>query len=85
MNQNLALTVGFHQKNKKTLKTLMPTSIGNRKQGSFDCFKGVMNEVAELDQRALHNISNLFFFFFLLTFLLFIDCKPPPYAILGCD
>lgn len=33
-----------------------------REQGSFDWFKGVMNEVAELDQRVLQNVqySNLF-------------------------
>lgn len=29
-----------------------------REQGSFDWFKGVMNEVAELDQRVMQNVQN---------------------------
>ena len=31
-----------------------------REQGSFDWFKGVMNEIAELDQRVYHLIIFLF-------------------------
>lgn len=41
-------------KRKKTLKTTNAYFYWvTREQGSFDWFKGVMNEVAELDQRVM--------------------------------
>ncbi|KAJ7944978.1 putative Respiratory burst oxidase [Quillaja saponaria] len=47
---------------KKTLKTLKTTNAYfywvTREQGSFDWFKGVMNEVAELDQRGVIEMHN---------------------------
>lgn len=45
-------------KRKKALKTTNAYFYWvTREQGSFDWFKGVMNEVAELDQRVIHNID----------------------------
>jgi len=45
-------------KRKKTLKTTNSYFYWvTREQGSFDWFKGVMNEVAELDQRVLTTIN----------------------------
>jgi len=45
-------------KRKKTLKTTNSYFYWvTREQGSFDWFKGVMNEVAELDQRVLTAIN----------------------------
>lgn len=47
-------------KRKKTLKTTNAYFYWvTREQGSFDWFKGVMNEVAELDQRVLTAIEYL--------------------------
>ncbi|KAL0289789.1 UNVERIFIED_CONTAM: Respiratory burst oxidaseprotein A [Sesamum calycinum] len=46
-------------KRKKTLRTTNAYFYWvTREQGSFDWFKGVMNEVAELDQRALNHAKN---------------------------
>ena len=48
-------------KRKKTLKTTNAYFYWvTREQGSFDWFKGVMNEVAELDQRVLIIAEDLF-------------------------
>lgn len=45
-------------KRKKTLRTTNAYFYWvTREQGSFDWFKGVMNEVAELDQRVIYPTS----------------------------
>jgi hypothetical protein len=41
-----------------------------REQGSFDWFKGVMNEVADLDQRVKKRM------FFDITCILFVEISP---------
>lgn len=57
-------------KRKKTLKTTNAYFYWvTREQGSFDWFKGVMNEVAELDQRVYYILSK----FPLAEFLLFLS------------
>ncbi|MQM04978.1 hypothetical protein Taro_037786 [Colocasia esculenta] len=50
---------GANPKRKKTLKTTNAYFYWvTREQGSFDWFKGVMNEVAELDQRGVIEMHN---------------------------
>ena len=51
-NDSTTTTNRVPPKRKKTLKTTNAYFYWvTREQGSFDWFKGVMNEVAELDQR----------------------------------
>lgn len=46
-----------HSKRKKTLRTTNAYFYWvTREQGSFDWFKGVMNEIAEIDQRVYHEM-----------------------------
>lgn len=50
----------LNPKRKKTLKTTNAYFYWvTREQGSFDWFKGVMNEVADQDQRVLTNVMPL--------------------------
>jgi len=56
------------KKRKSTLKTTNAYFYWvTREQGSFDWFKGVMNEVAELDQRVMQNVQNFNLFPFYLN------------------
>lgn len=51
-------------KRRKTLKTTNAYFYWvTREQGSFDWFKGVMNEVAELDQRVLVILLKIYLYY----------------------